>query len=357
MRDRDVETPALVAPKEFAAAILRRLHGMDLVDRSIRTTAVGSEVVIPVVSEPTFELAPYGARFDRHRSLPPRAPRADPRARLKQLFAAEGISLGEAPRGWERIGDVVLLRIPPSGRTHAKAIARIFGMVLNATTVVEYVSGIHGPLRMPEVRILWGDDTETVHVEGGVRYSIDVARLMFSSGNLAERMGIARRVRPGSVVVDLFAGIGYFTLPIALRSRADAVIACEVNPTAFRYLVENIRLNRATNVVPLLGDCRDVAPRGVADWVVMGHFDARQYLDVAFQALRGRGTIVYHEVCPKEQFPDALARRLGAAARSQWMAVIRIETRIVKSYAPGIVHAVAEVQVRRQSRRLPPKVV
>ena len=126
--------------------------------------------------------------------------------------------------------------------------------------------------------------------------------------------------------------------------------ACELNPVAFRYLVENTRLNRTTNLVPLLGDCRDVAPPRVADWVIMGHFDAREYLDVAFQTLRSKGTIVYHELCPKEQYPDALTRRLAAAARAHWMNVRSIQTRIVKSYAPGIVHSRAEVEVTRQSR-------
>ena len=82
----------------------------------------------------------------------------------------------------------------------------------------------------------------------------------------------------------------------------------------------------------------------------MGHFDAREYLDVAFQTLRSKGTIVYHELCPKEQYPDALTRRLAAAARAHWMNVRSIQTRIVKSYAPEIVHSRAEVEVTRQSR-------
>jgi tRNA wybutosine-synthesizing protein 2 len=200
------------------------------------------------------------------------------------------------------------------------------------------------------VRVLWGDGTDTVHIEAGVRYSLDVARVMFSPGNIDERVGIADRVRPGSVVVDLFSGIGYFALPIAVR-RPDAYIhACELNPVSFAYLVRNIRLNRVSNVVPLLGDCREVAPCGVADWVLMGHFDGREYLDVAFSALRGKGTILYHELCPKEQYPDAMTCRLAAAARSNWRDVITIRTRIVKSYAPGILHVAAELQVRRQAR-------
>src|SRR5437870_5592723 len=261
-----------------------------------------------------------------------------------------GLPVSVAPRRWKRIGDVVVLRLSAEARAHARALAQIYGSVLGARTVVEDRSGIHGPMRTPDVRVLWGDGTDTVHIEAGVRYALDVARVMFSPGNIGERVGIADRVRAGSVVVDLFAGIGYFALPIAVRRHDALVYACELNPVSFDYLVRNIRMNRVSNVVPLFGDCRKVPPRGVADWVLMGHFDAREYLDVAFAALRENGTILYHELCPKEQYPDAMTRRLAAAARANWRDVVTIRTRIVKSFAPGILHAAAELVVRRQAR-------
>jgi len=274
----------------------------------------------------------------------------DPHKLLRERLDAAGIDPEGAPRRWRRIGDVVVVRVPPPGRKQAHTIGEIYGRVLGARTVVEDLSGVHGPLRTPDVRVLWGNGTETVHVEAGVRYALDVARVMFSPGNIAERVGIASRVPPGAVVVDLFAGIGYFALPIALFSGAKTVHACELNPVAFRFLLENVRINRATNVIPLEGDCAEVAPVGVADWVIMGHFDAQEYLDVAFRCLRRSGTIVYHELCPKEQYPDGLTQRLSTSARTHWMRVTSIRTRIVKSYAPGIVHATAEVSVTPDPR-------
>src|SRR5438445_1270949 len=316
----------------------------------MKTEKHGEAVLIPVRSAPAFDLGPFRARMEDHQSLPIRVTPRDPRQEIRERLRAAGIPVERAPRRWERIGDILVLRLGPTERREARTIAEIFGTVLGARTVVQDRSGIHGPLRLPDVRVLWGDGTETVHTEGGIRYAMDVARVMFSSGNLAERVGIAERVRPGAVVVDLFAGIGYFSLPIAVRGRAETVYGCELNPVSFRYLVENTRLNRTTNLVPLLGDCRAIAPRGLADWVIMGHFDAREYLDVAFDALRGKGTIVYHELCPKEQYPDAMTQRLAAAARAHWMNVQAIHTRIVKSYAPGIVHSAAEVEVTRQNR-------
>ena len=341
---------AIAVPKENAESLLRKLLRERLVDRTMKTEKRGDVVLIPVRSAPVFDLGPFRARIEDRVELPFRMVQGDPRREIRERLVAAGIPVEHAPRRWERIGDVLVIRLPPGERKEGRTIGEIFGTVLGARTVVQDVSGIHGPLRVPEMRVLWGNGTETVHVEGGIRYALDVSRVMFSSGNLAERIAIADRVRPGAVVVDLFAGIGYFSLPIAVRSRAETVYACELNPVSFRYLVENARLNRTTNLLPLFGDCRDVAPPRVADWVIMGHFDAREYLDVAFRTLRGRGTIVYHELCPKEQYPDAVTRRLAAAARAHWMNVRTIHTRIVKSYAPGIVHSVAEVEVARQSR-------
>ena len=266
-----------------------------------------------------------------------------------------GLPVGLAPRHWERLGDVVVIRLSDAARAHGADLGQIFGEALGALTVVEDVSGIHGALRTPEVRHLWGDGTETVHVEGGLRYKLDVARVMFSPGNLAERLGLPERIPGESVGVDLFAGIGYFTLPIAVRARPNRVYACELNPTSFGYLEENLRLNRVANVVPLLGDCREVATVGVADWVLLGHFDARRYLDVAFRCLKDRGLVEYHELCPREQVPEEPVRRLSEGARASWFDVERTEVRTVKSFAPGIIHVVVEASVVRRPRGRTPQ--
>jgi tRNA wybutosine-synthesizing protein 2 len=341
----------LAVPRARAAELLRELHAHRIVDRTHRTAKRDGEVLIPVVGDPPLSLAAYDARWDDRETLPVRQVPRDPWDSIRRKLATAGIRPEVVSRRWKRIGDVIVLRIPSEARREACVIAGAFGSTLNARTVVRDRSGVHGGLRTPDMEVLWGDGTETVHVEGGVHYALDVAKVMFSPGNIEERMGMARRIPPGAVVVDLFAGIGYFALPIAVHGRAGIVYACELNPVGYAYLLRNIRLNRAHNVVPLQGDCRDVAPRGVADWVIAGHFDARAYLDVAFASLRGKGTIVYHELCPKEQYPDAVTRRLAAASRAHWMDVISIRTRTVKSYAPGIVHAAAELAVAPQTRR------
>ena len=340
----------VAVPKERAQDLLRRLHSSRLVDQSLKISKQDDEILIPLVAEPPFDLGLFGARWEDRPRLRERRGRRDVMDQIQQRLRTAGIPLELAPHRWKRIGDVLVLQIAEAAQDHARSIAAIYGSVLATRAVIEDRSGIHGRLRTPDIRILWGHGTETVHVEGGIRYALDVAQVMMSPGNIEERMGIAGRLRPGAIVTDLFAGIGYFALPIAIRGQAEIVYACEINPTSYAFLVRNIRLNRAANVIPLLGDCREVAPRGVADYVIMGHFDAREYLGVAFAALRGKGTIVYHGLSPKEQYPDRITQTLGEAARANWRNVTSIRTRIVKSYAPGIVHEVAELDVAPQAR-------
>ncbi len=269
-----------------------------------------------------------------------------------------GLKPNALPRGWKRIGDVVLLRRPRSMRwreDEPRRIGAVYGSALRARTVVEDLASIHGPWRLPAVRWLWGEGTKTVHREDGVLFALDVSKVMFSSGNLAERMRMARLPQPGETVVDLFAGIGYFSIPMAMHGRATRIEACEVNPSAFDYLRENVRLNRVDCVEPRLGDCRDVAPTGVADRIVMGHFGAGDYLDVALRAARPNATIHVHGL---ERLSRTSARsvageahnlvtRLDREAGRQGFRVVSVHRRVIKSYGPGVRHFVVDAVVRR----------
>ncbi len=341
---------AVVVPAPHAEALRQRLHDLGLVDRTVRMGKRDKDVVIPVTADPPFPLGDYGARVGSVDGLSPRPAARNPRDELASRLRRYRVPLQIAPTKWERFGDVIVVRLRDAARDYGPAIGSAFAETFDVQAVVEDLSGIHGVLRTPEVRILWGRGLEVEHLEGGVRYRFDVAKVMFSSGNLPERTSIASKVRDGEVVVDLFAGIGYFSLPIAVHARPGRVYACELNPVAFHYLQENVALNRAATVLPMLGDCRATAPRDVADVVLMGHFDAQDYLDVAFECLRGSGLVVYHELCPKEQFPQAPMAHVTEGARRRWYDVEAVHSRILKSYAPGIVHAVVEARVRRRPK-------
>ena len=158
---------------------------------------------------------------------------------------------------------------------------------------------------------------------------------------------MGRIVTPGETVVDLFAGIGHFAIPMAVHGKARRVVACEVNPVAFAYLEENVRLNRAWSVEPRLGDCRQTAPQEVADRIVMGYLDGEAYLDVAMAAAKDVAILHYHESTPVEEVPWGPWSRVENAAKKAGLGVDLLTVNRLKSYAPRIRHVVLDARLSR----------
>jgi tRNA wybutosine-synthesizing protein 2 len=207
------------------------------------------------------------------------------------------------------------------------------------------VGGIKGEYREPVIRTLLGKDTVATHLENGIRYKFDAAKIMFSSGNIEERLRMADLMCDGETVVDMFAGIGYFSIPLAVYQRPSKVIACELNPVAFRYLTENVALNQVSRIVkPVLGDNRDLAGEGIADRVIMGYVKTtHEHLPAAVRLLKSGGVIHYHETCPNELLPNRPVQRIQENVKGGRMEVIRMKE--IKSYAPGVTHVVVDAKI------------
>jgi tRNA wybutosine-synthesizing protein 2 len=282
-----------------------------------------------------------------------RGPRRPPVERVRdELAAAAGSAVAALlPRGYQRLGRVVLVRWPESLRPHYALLAEAFHRTLGVRTVLRHTGPIDGELRTPQVEVLWPGPTETEVVEHGIRWRFDAARIMFAAGNRTERVRAGRLVRPGETVVDLFAGIGYFTIPAARPGRAAHVIAVERNPVAVDFLRENLRINDVVERVDLrAGDNRVVdLPRGRADRVFLGYLpSAVPWVGRAVPLLRPEGGWVHvHTVADAD---DAL----GAAEQAVTAAVVATggtltgapRAREVKAYGPGRTHVVVDAPVR-----------
>jgi len=283
------------------------------------------------------------------------------------------------PRRWTRLGHVALIRLPSELTGWEPKVGNAYAKALGVATVGQ-VDGVHGELRQPRLRLFHGNVTETEVHEHGLRYRLDVARVMWSPGNVGWRAGtgetgdervaaLYRLDPPPATIVDMFAGVGYFALPLAREYPDAEVVAIEKNPDAFAYLNQNLALNRITNVTSRLGDCRDLPPPGHSgsplppDGTGMVHLGylggTAAFLPHALKLLGGSGgVLIYHESYPNS--------RLGRSRRSQWRAleppaslvdelsrvVARAGRRLtnlqaakVKSYAPGVTHLVARLDV------------
>jgi len=253
------------------------------------------------------------------------------------------------PAGYQRIGHIVILNLRPEIIHLAPEIANILIKEYKyVRTVCLRKDSVKGELRKPSVDWVAGDkSTVATHTENGCRYRFDVTRVMFSKGNLSERSRIPPLVNPGETVVDLFAGIGYFSLPIAVHSDAKRIYSIELNPTSFGYLRENIQLNRIMNITPILGDCRKVLMGDVADRVVMGYLPKTyEYLPAAFEALKPEGGIIhYHDTFPKGELWEKPVDYLDTRGFRYGYTLKRMHHKtVVKEFAPNVFHVVVDAE-------------
>ena len=140
---------------------------------------------------------------------------------IKQLLSYEIPKelISKLPDKWEKIGDILIVDLPSFFDKYKKSIGEAYADVLGCKSVLNNLGAIQGELREPNVEVIFGpNDTTTIHKENNICFKLDPQRVMFSSGNINERIRMATISKPGEVVVDLFAGIGYFTLPVAVYS-------------------------------------------------------------------------------------------------------------------------------------------
>ncbi len=248
------------------------------------------------------------------------------------------------PSGWQLLGDVIIITLREKLETRKNDIAKALLSMYPGCRTVLLDRGISGQMRQPMREMIAGDNTETIHRENGCLFKLDAMQIMYSQGNLAERKRMSK-LGNGEIVVDMFAGIGYFSIPMAVHSKPLKIISIEINPVSAGFLRENIRLNRVEKIIePVEGDCALVTPRGIADRVIMGYLDAHQYLEHGIRALVHDGIIHYHEAVPEavEQRP---VNRIVETAGKLGRKVEIIEARRIKKYSPGVWHVVVDAKI------------
>lgn len=257
---------------------------------------------------------------------------------------------GQLPAGFQRLGRVLILRLPENLRPYFRAIGEAWCSELGVRSVLRRAGETGGELRIPHLELIAGDETVTEVVEYGIRYRFDAQQVLFARGNRTERHRMGTVTRPGEVVADLFAGIGYFSLPAGVTGKAARVWAVEKNPVSYGYLVANVRLNHVeTRVECVLGDNREVeVPAAAFDRVFLGYLpSAVPWVPSALDLLRPRGgTLHVHLLVGHREGLAAAEAQVCRIAEREGASIERVSGRVVKAFGPGREHVVVDLTAR-----------
>lgn len=267
----------------------------------------------------------------------------------QKLSKATGIRASLLPAGYQIIGHVVLLKLPKmkSPQQKQKIGSAILSLLPYVKTVCE-IKEIKGELREPIINVVAGNVTETIHTENTIKYKLDVSKTMFSKGNLSERKRLIPQIKENETIVDMFAGIGYFSLGIAKFTRAKEILAIEKNPVAYNYLAENIMVNKINNINAIQGDCRVASSsfRNYADRIIMGYFPGtEEFLPYALFMAKNNCIIHFHNIYKTKDLWKKPIEQISYGCKRLGIKFEIISKKKVKSYAPNIFHVVIDFMV------------
>jgi len=258
------------------------------------------------------------------------------------------------PRAMDIVGDIAIIEIPPELEAYKKEIGNaILQVHKNLRTVLAKAGAIKGEYRTREYTLIAGEPkTQTIHKEHGCLYHVDLAKAYFSPRLSHEHKRVASMVKEGETIIDMFAGVGPFSILIAKTHENVKVYAIDINPEAITLLKKNVQLNRVEGKVhPILGDAKQIVKQklsGVADRIIMNLPEkAIEFVEVACEALKPEGGIVhFYGFVTAENSLEKLELRFKEEVEKFGRTVVKILcSRAIRETAPYEWQAVLDAEV------------
>jgi tRNA (guanine37-N1)-methyltransferase len=281
-------------------------------------------------------------------------------AKLRKLLSRTMPSenLAHVYNSYDVVGDIAIIRLTKESYEHRSAIAQaLMDSHKNVRTVLAQTGAVHGSFRLRTLEYIAGEKkTTTLHRESGCSFQVDVERCYFSPRLQGERMRVAKEAKEGEVVVNMFAGVGCFSILIAKQKNVEKVYSIDVNPVAVQYMQENTRINYVFGrVIPIIGDAKIIVEKRlshVADRVIMPLPEkAPEYLPYALLALKKSGGCIHYydfeHAAKKENPVEKVKLRVAKKLGSEVTFDIPF-SRVVRSTGPNWYQVVLDIRVQRE---------
>ena len=276
--------------KKCGQETINKLKSLKLLDNNYKISSDDTYIYIPVTGKP-----------DGYNTVE------------REALKSSRIEPERVSFSYDIIGSIAIIK----GKSvdESKYLARFLTERKNIKTV--YLdSGIEGEFRTRNLTLLCGDPVyRTIYHENGIRMNVDVARAYFSPRLASERLRIAKEVRDGENIIDMFAGIGPFSILIA-KNKLCNIIAIDKNPAAIELLNKNIGLNRIRGHITAIAGDSGILVSGYSgfDRIIMNlPHDSIKFLPVAIDAIVPGGLINYYEICDLDTLESRMEefRELG----------------------------------------------
>ena len=254
---------------------------------------------------------------------------------------------------FDQIGSIIIVRIPDSLISKKKIIGEtLLEQVKTTKSVFFQSSPVEGDFRTRDLELLAGDDkTETEYKESGCRFIVDVEKTFFSPRLSTERERISNLVNDNETIVNMFGGIGMFSI-LSAKKKSCTVYNIDINPDASTLCEENTRLNKLKgNVISLNGDASDIIKKELqnsANRVLMLLPErSDEFLDSAISSLKTNGIIHYYSHIHADKKQDAAKLSEAHFLKTNATHSKILNSKIVRPIGPRFYQTVVDVAIQK----------
>ncbi|MGC8581030.1 MAG: class I SAM-dependent methyltransferase [Thermoplasmata archaeon] len=271
----------------------------------------------------------------------PKKPVDEVKLKLKGYINSNLITL--IPTNYKLFGKVVVLYLPKILSPYYEIIGNAYLEVFGIESVIT-IEKIRGEYREPVAVLIAGKKTDAEYKENGIIYKFDPLRIMLSPGNKYIRSTIPFDIAQNETIIDMFAGIGYFSIPAAKKA---SVYSIEKNPLSYHYLKKNVGLNKVNgSLIPIFGDSSNIYIVDTADRIFMGYFgDTENFIPHAIAMSKKTAVIYYHNAVSRKNVNDHL--NMVKSIVKKYANISNVDTRIVKELSKTKVHIMAKIQIQK----------
>jgi len=253
------------------------------------------------------------------------------------------------PTSFDVVGNIAVVKVTPEVYEYKEELGHAIMKANKNVASVAIDRGVVGDFRLRDLEIVGGRKvTETRHTEYGVVMELDLLKVYFSPRLANERKRIADMVYDGEIVIDMFTGVGPFSLLIAKFGNPEKIYSIDLNQEALDFLKKNIQANHSYTIEPVFGDAKFVVTTlEPADRIIMNlPFGAYEFLQEAFWATKDSAVIHYYEILENDLIEDRVAQ-VEQMAEDMGIFVEIPEIREVKTYSPTQTHIGLDINVRK----------
>lgn len=245
------------------------------------------------------------------------------------------------PTSYDVVGNILIIKIPKELMYYKKLIGTALMKANKNVSTVCHTTSVTGEFRTHNLEIISGKkSTITTHKEYGLNFYLDVAKTYFSPRLAEERKRITNLVKPGEVVIDMFAGIAPFSIMIAKYAKPKTVYAFDKNKDAINYAFKNVKLNNVVDKIEIIhADSKNIKnilcnKISKVDRIIMNlPFSAHKFFPYALSLISDKAIIHYYKIVEEKEIDEKL-KELEKMGKKSEIIITEHKIRKIKTYSP-----------------------